>query len=321
MNERRPRDGDLEAELDDDFLDDFYWNVIDRYRVRDELGMISYAYATIGVTYNEALLAEAGYDTFPETWSEFRDDLEGIQAETDVDYPLVEEGSGTTAAWIWYPWVAANGGDIMNEDRTECIAASEENVEALEFFQELREAELVGTLEEVGAETKWSILNQEQAAMVTGGGWVPGTTKDQYPDFYEQVGVARPPRPDDGEYGNLVFGAGYAVSANSDHVDLSVDLVQYMLGDGLLPYLEAGVAQPIRQYHTDQLDLYDEDERFQPFLDANDDRLIDWQWGPHSQEIFNELYPQIEGVIHGEVDAREALETAQQRVNDNVLDG
>lgn len=313
----------LSEAFDDDFLEGFNQSVLDEYRMPDgNFYMTPFAYSPITLNYNRELLADVGYDEFPETWSEFEDALVALRDETDVDYPYVEDGSGNQVAYIWRAWMFANGGRIMTDDNSECVVASDEAVEALEFFRDLRERDLIGTHEEIAAEDDEYALEDEQVAMATSGAVVASNVRQDYPDFYENnLRIARPPRPDDGEFGNEISGAGYAVSANSDHVDSAVDMVAYMLEDGIVPYLESGVALPVRESHTEEIDLLAEDERYQTMVEMTDDPHIGSpHWGEHSTEISNTLHPQIEGVMHGEVEPREALERVENQVNNDVLD-
>ncbi|MCU4975056.1 sugar ABC transporter substrate-binding protein [Halobacteria archaeon AArc-m2/3/4] len=310
---------DLEGDFDQDILDDFDQDVLDAMTPTDGLPYIPKDFQTLGVMYNREVFADAGYGEFPETWSEFRDALENIQDAGVVDYPYVEFGSDLFAGYIWYAWLAANGGQVMNDDRTECVVASEEAEEVLEFIVELREDDLMGIDSEVSAETEDGRLAEEQTAMVTGGGWVLSEAKSNYPDFEDNIGVAQPPRPDDEEYGNFVFGAGFSVSNNTEYYEESVGLVEYLLGDGIMPWLETGIAIPIHESLRDEVELYEEDDRYETFFEmADSPRLGSWEFGPHTREIFNIINPQIEGVLQGQVEPMDALETIENEVNNTI---
>ncbi|MEY7848423.1 sugar ABC transporter substrate-binding protein [Natrarchaeobius sp. A-rgal3] len=310
---------DLEGDFDQEILDDFDQDVLDAMTPVDGLPYVPKDFQTLGVMYDETALAEAGYEEFPETWSDFRDALEGIQETGAVDYPFVMYEEGLFAGYIWYAWLAANGGRIMNEDQTECVVASNEAEEVLEFLVELREDELIGLNTEVGPETEDAWIGEGHAAMVTGGGWVLTGITDNYPELDDDIGLAQPPRPDGEEFGNFVFGAGFAVSNDTDHYDEAVRLVEYLLGDGVMPWLETGIAIPIHESLRDDVELYEEDDRYETFFEmADSPRLGSWEFGPHTREIFNIINPQIEGVIMGEVPPRDALETIEAQVNETI---
>lgn len=312
---------DLEGDFDQEILDDFDQDVFDAMIPVEGLPYIPKDFQTLGIMYNEEVFSNAGHDEFPETWSEFRTALEDIRDEGEVDYPYVEAGSSLFAGYIWYALLAGNGGQVMNDDRTECVVHSEEAVEVLEFIAGLREDELMGIDSEVSAETEDARLGERQAAMTTGGGWVLSELKANYPDNEDIFDVARPPRPEDGEFGNFVFGAGWAVSPNTDNYEEAVGLIEYLMGDGVMPWLESGIALPIHESLRDEVDLYEEDDRYETFFDmADSPRLGSWEFGPHTQEIFNTINPQIEGVLQGEVEPDTALETIESEVNNEIIE-
>lgn len=307
-------------QFDEEFIEGFNTSILDQYRAADGgLYMVPFAMSPEAIGYNTQLLSDVGFEEFPETWEEFRSALEAIKQETDVDYPVLQEGQGGSVARIWYPWVYANGGQVMNEDNTECVVAEGPAVEALEFFRELREAELIGTFQEIPSTTGEAALVNNEAAMITGGGTIIANTKENHSDFYEQLGIARPPRPSDGEFGNIIAGAGYSISASSENSDGALDLVEFMLREGIKPYLERGIALPVRASHQNNMDLFADDPRYQTMVDmTSDPRLGNQQWGPATFEVVNTLTSQLQGVLNGEVEPQSALETVESQANSAI---
>ncbi|WP_129668906.1 extracellular solute-binding protein [Phytoactinopolyspora endophytica] len=119
-----------------------------------------------GMYYNNEILAEAGVDEPPETWDEFRDAAEKIEAlpEDYVPYALAlgsEGGSGEFGTWA-----RSNGGDWMIDG--EWTVNSAQNVETLEFLQSITEAGY--TQPNPGqtnrADGTWPLFAQGKAAMV-----------------------------------------------------------------------------------------------------------------------------------------------------------
>lgn len=50
-----------------------------------------------------------------------------------LDLPVYDKNGGYT--WNWLPFLWQNGGEFLNEDRTEAVFNSAEGVEALEFWK------------------------------------------------------------------------------------------------------------------------------------------------------------------------------------------
>lgn len=307
-------------EFDQEFIDGFNNSVLNQYRALDGgLYMMPFAMSPEAVGYNKEVLTQVGYEEFPNTWEEFRTALEAIKSETDVTYPLLQEGQGSSVARIWYSWVYANGGLVMNEDNTECVVGRDPPVEALQFFRELREADLIGTFQEIPSTTGEAALVNNEAAMITGGGTIMANMKENFSDFYDQLGIARPPRPSDGKFGNVIAGAGYSISRNTENREASLNLVKYMLREGITPYLERGIALPVRPADEYDVDIFTDDPRYQTMLEmTNDPRLGNQQWGPSTFTVVNTLTSQLQGVMHGEVAPRDALETVEEQVNSEI---
>lgn len=308
---------DLEPELDAELLDDMDQSVMDAVSPREGLYYIPKDFQYNALVHNSEILSNAGYDEMPEQWSEFREMLEAVDDEGEVEYPLVDGDP----YWLTFALIAANGGQVMNDDRTECVINSEENVETLEFIQGLREDDLLGTGDEVASDGGFAQLGEGDAAIVYGGGWIVTEIKDGYEEIDDVTEIAPPPYPEGEEAATLILCAGYSISQDTEYHEQSVDLVNYLMGDGIMPWLETGIALSIRESHRDEVDLYEEDERYQEWLDFSElPRHTAIEYGPNTQEIVNTIIPQIEGIYQEEVEPGQALETVEEEVNNNILD-
>lgn len=311
---------DLEPELDDELLDDLDEPVVEAATLPEGVHFVPKDFQYLALIHNTEMMANAGYDEMPENWDEFREMLEAIDEEGEVEYPLVEwniDGHNSLA----YPFMHANGGQVMNEDNTECVIDSPENVEALEFLQGLREDGLMGLEDEVAPDAEHAMIGEEDTAMLSGGGWIIAELKSDYEEVDEVTDIAPLPIPEGGEQTVAISCVGYAVSENSDHHDESIDLVNYLMGDGIFPWLETGIALSIRESHREEVELYEEDERYERWFDMGEfENVIALQYGPNTSEIVNTIYPQFEGVYQGEVEPADALATIEEEVNNNILD-
>lgn len=52
-----------------------------------------------------------------------------------LDLPIYDKNGGYT--WNWLPFLWQNGGEFLNDDRTEAMFNSPEGVEALEFWKKM----------------------------------------------------------------------------------------------------------------------------------------------------------------------------------------
>lgn len=310
---------DLEPELDDELLNDLDEPVVEAATLPEGVHFIPKDFQYNALIHNTEMLSNAGYDEMPETWEEFRAMLEAIAAEGEVEYPLVEwniDGHNSLA----FVFMHANGGQVMNEDNTECVIDSPENVEALEYLQGLREDGLMGLESEVAADAEHAMIGEEQTAMLSGGGWIFAELKSDYEEIDEVADIAAMPIPEGGEQTVAISCVGYSVSANSEHPEESLALVEYLMGDGIFPWLETGIALSIRESHREEVELYDEDERYERWFEMGEfENVIALQYGPDTSQIVNTIYPQLEGIYQGEVEPADAVTTIEEEVNNNIL--
>lgn len=306
----------LEPELSQELIDDLDDAVLEAVYPREGLPFIPKDFQYGALIHNTEVLANAGYDEFPEHWNEFRSMLEAIDEGGEVDYPIVD----WDPYFMVFAFMSANGGQVMNEERTECVIDSEANIEALEFLQGLREDGLLGLGNEVAADAEHAILGEQQTAMIFGGGWIIAEIGGDYEEMDEIMDIAVPPYQEGEEPGTLILTAGYAVSQNSDYIDESIDLVQYLMGDGIMPWLETGIALSIRESHREEVELYQEDERYQRWFEMSEyPRHTAQEYGPKTQEILSTINPQIQGIYQGEVEPADAVATIEEEVNNNIL--
>lgn len=308
-------DLDQYVEEDDEYdVDDFFDPLIEAFTFDGTLYGIPKDFSTLQLYYNEEMLENAGVDEPPETWDELRTTLEAIQDEGAVEYPMMEFDN----ARIFEAFLFQNGGRVLSEDGGECVVASEENVEALEFIVGLVEDDLIGRPSEVGADWHGGAIGEELIAMAAIGPWALPAIEDSYSDVDDKIDVAHLPTPENGERATAAYTVSYSSSVHSDNPDAAYSLIRYLTDDeGMSAWAEQGLALSARQSHED-LDYYQNHPRRRTHLEAGEwSHVI--SFGPESQEITNELRPQLEGVMAGETRPREALESVEETVNNDIL--
>jgi multiple sugar transport system substrate-binding protein len=84
--------------------------------------------------YNDAMLAEAGFDAPPKTWTEVREMSMAAKEQGLVEYPFIEyfqQDEGLTIAYSYY--LQAFGGKFFNEDNSPAFN-SPEGIAALQYL-------------------------------------------------------------------------------------------------------------------------------------------------------------------------------------------
>lgn len=308
---------DLEPyiEEDDEFdIDDFFDPLIEAFQYDDGLYGIPKDFSTLALYHNDRMLEDAGVDAPPETWDELRTALEEIRAEGEVTYPMMEYDS----ARIFWALLYQNGGQVLTDDGSECVIASDENVEALEFLIDLMDDDLVGRPSETGADWHGGAIGSEEVAMAAIGPWALPAIEDGHPEVDDDIGVSHLPIPEDGQRATAAYTVSYSSSIHSESPDGAYTLIKYLTDDeGMASWAEQGLALSARESHAD-LEYYANHPRRRTHLEAGEwSHVI--SFGPNSQEIMNEIRPQLEGAVTGEREPRRALESAEETINEDIL--
>ncbi|MEM4780863.1 MAG: ABC transporter substrate-binding protein [Halalkalicoccus sp.] len=307
---------DTFAEEDGGFeREDFYDPLIEAFDYEGSLYGIPKGFTTLGMFYNEEHLEEAGAEV-PESWAGLRETLEAIDESLDVGVPMTiipEEPR------LFFTGLFQNGGQVLSDNGDECVIASEEGVEALEFPVSLVEDGLAGYVADHGG---WhgDALAEEITSIGHMGAWGLPFFRDNQPEMDEVIGVAEMPVIDGGDPATMAYTVTYSMAHDVEDPAVAWDLVRYLTSDeGMAAWAEQGLELSAREAHAD-LEFYEENPRYRTLLDQADESVV-WGFGPDSEAILNRVQPQLERAILGEASPRESLESAQEQVNREVLDG
>lgn len=136
---------DVEASVD---LDNVWQYGVDSYRFDGALMGQGPIYAMpkdvgpFSFGYNRTMFEAAGIPLpsvdEPYTWDQFIDVAKKLTLDTDGDGVLDQWGTGLNVQWNLQSFVWSNGGDWLNDDRTEVTVDSPEFAEALQFFADMQ---------------------------------------------------------------------------------------------------------------------------------------------------------------------------------------
>ena len=272
--------------------------------------------------YNRTMFEKAGIplpdkDT-PYTWDQFVDVAKQLTQDTNGDGTLDQWGTGLNVQWNLQPFVWSNGGDWLNEDRTEVTVDSPEFAEALQWFADLSNVEGV-TPSTADAQTldtyqRWM---QGQIGFFPVGPWdVPVYEKLDFDwDLIPYpVGAT-------GETATWTGTLGIAVSESTKDPETAAKLAIYLSTDRTAQQslVDAGVQIP------NLIDMANEwvtastlpPENKQEFLDIVQDygRALPANT-TYSAEWYDELFKNIQPVLDGEQTAADYLEEVQPRMQE-----
>lgn len=191
-------------------------------------------YSPVAVYYNKTIFDEAGvpYPRDGWTWDDFLNTALELTQDTDGDNAPDIWGVQLPGTWTtgFEYWVAAAGGQLINEDGTEFVGYmdSDEVVRAVTFYADLynkyRVAPPPADLNAFGGGNPE--FANGQAAMYIFGRWPQGGFLEN-PNV--DLGVAPPPQ--DAARANVLFWGGFGVSTTSTHPKTAADFLTFYAGE------------------------------------------------------------------------------------------
>ena len=184
-------------------------------------------FSNIGIAYNKDLFDEMGvpYPTNDWTLEELATIAEQF-VEKDEDGKITRWGLFMFPwSWPWIGFLQANGGEVFNEDQTECIVNSPENLATLEFFAALRDK---GVIPEAGATPEGlEPFSNGLVAMTFMGSWATQWRRDTIGDKFEWD-VVKFPYGTTGVRGITPAGGAWAIAATSEQKEAAWEFIKFL---------------------------------------------------------------------------------------------
>lgn len=219
--------------------DDYFVKILPElvYPQNDEgkLYSVPFAWVTTVFYYNKDMFDQAGL-SYPDdnwTWDDFLKAVQRLTVDENSD------GVPETYGFWWYgryahvePWIYANGGRILNENKTR-IAVDEKAREALHFLANLvnkyevspRKKDTVGIRQQ-------DMFPLHQAAMWVDGSWNIKNNRDIINNSF-RWGIARVPKGPsvtEAEYGAYGWPDSLAIAKSSKNKEAAWKLVKFLVG-------------------------------------------------------------------------------------------
>lgn len=294
-------------------FDDFYDPLVSAYEHQGSLYGIPKDFSTLGMFHNTKMFEQAGASV-PETWDELRTALGKVKSNTDVEAPMIEYPNARS----WKGLIYQNGGQILSDDGSEVVFASDAGVEALDFLVQLKKDGLLVLPSEISAGWHGKALGTEQVATAILGPWGLPFLADKFPKVNEKVDIAHIPKPSDGQKATPAYTVSWTGSASTKSEAASRELIKsYTSKEGMELWAQEGIALTARKSLADA-DFYKNNPRWNTLLEA-----AEWSkpvaYGSNTQSILNKLHPQLTAAMKGKKSPRDALKTAQQDINSSVM--
>ncbi|RCW52278.1 sugar ABC transporter substrate-binding protein [Halanaerobium sp. ST460_2HS_T2] len=229
----------IQDEVDKLPQDDYFTKVFSTLRYPDkessDMYGIPYAWVTTVLYYNKDMFDEAGIDYPSDDWSweDFRKAAQALTIDENDD------GVAEQYGFWWYgryahvePWIYANGGRILNEDKTR-IAVDAKAKEALNFLADLsNEYNVSPPKRDIVGIRQQDMFPLQQTAMWVDGSWNVAHVRQMGEGAFDW-GIAKVPQgpsAEAGEYEAYGWPDSLVISKESKHKEAAWKLVKYLIG-------------------------------------------------------------------------------------------
>jgi multiple sugar transport system substrate-binding protein len=260
--------------------DDYFTKVFSTLRYPDKQSSdmygIPYAWVTTVLYYNKDMFDEAGleYPNDDWTWEDFRQAAETLTVDSNDD------GIPERYGHWWYgryahvePWIYANGGRILNEDKTR-IEVDAKAKEALQFLADLSNKYNVSPPKrDIVGIRQQDMFPLQQTAMWVDGSWNVAHVRQMGQGAFDW-GIAKVPAgpsAEAGDYEAYGWPDSIVISKESEHKEAAWKLVKYLIGKN----------RPLESYMAGKVPI-------NKFL-ANSDQWLEKDKQPAEMDIILEL--------------------------------
>lgn len=216
---------DKVAASDLDLDKDFPEAIVNLYRMNDKVYAIPKDFDTNAVWYNKKLFDEANVEYPKEGWT-WEDMVEKARALTDPEKGVYGIAAPMNYQSTYYNTIFANGGWVLNEDKTENGYNDPKTIEGVKVWIDLIEEGLSPTFAQLTETSFHAMFQSEKTAMNWAGSYMtPAYANDE--NIADHIDLVPLPTLNGGE-SNVLHGLGYAVFVNSPHADEAADFAIWM---------------------------------------------------------------------------------------------
>jgi len=238
--------------------DDFYPALVSSFTFDGKFYCAPKDFSTLQLIINTDLWTAAGLTDadIPTNW----DQLSAVATKltTGATTGLVMSGEYARVG----AFMAAAGGNLMNDDSTEATADTPENLEALEYVKQNLVAGDFKYAADVGAGWGGEAFGKQLGAMTIEGNWITGALTNDFPDVKYKV-VELPEGP--AGKGTLAFTNCWGIAADSGNTQGARDLVEKLTStDDQLAFSKAFGVMPSIKSAADQ--WKSDNPQLEPFL-------------------------------------------------------
>ncbi len=265
--------------------------------------------------YNKKLFREAGIDSLPTDWNNFKEIAKQLTKDKDGDgqtdqfgfivEPIVE---------MVMPFVYQNGGNFQNPDGSLGIA-DPAFIEAVEYYYNFYKEGIATIPQDQGVSWNGDAFGREIAAMAVSGGWLLPFMADNYPE----IDFGMIPLPAGKQRATVAFTTAYSMPKRSAFADESWQLMNYLVGkEGMTSWTKTGIAMPSRKSVAESNGFY-EHPVYKVFMESAEfARPFQVEY---SERGFEEVVIAFQAIFFTGKSPKDALEEIEDQIKKYKLGG
>jgi multiple sugar transport system substrate-binding protein len=177
-------------------------------------------WSPLALEVNTKMMAAAGIKSAPQTWTQFRTDLQKLKAAKQPPACLSVDLARILA------FMFQNKGGFLNSARTKATVNTPANAVTVNTYFGWIQSGLARTQQQLGAGWCGEALGKGLASMIFEGNWVWSFMKETYPT----TSFAVWPMLKNKQHGNLGFTAAYSIAKDSKHKAEAFKMLTFLAG-------------------------------------------------------------------------------------------
>ena len=293
--------------------EDFYSPALNAFTTQSgEIFGLPKDLSTLGLYYNETLLAEAGFtpEDIPTEITELAEFLVGLNEKlSEGIVPAI-----TSAELPRHMFVMQAGGTTIIDEEGFARLTHPEQLDYLQMLVDAYAEGLVQRPEDLGHDWSGDSFGAENAVLMIEGNWAIAHLEQNFPDV--QFGTKEIPTFN-GNRESMMFTVSYSINANSNHKAEAWEFINFVTGkEGMTTWAGGASLIPSRSSSADALNLQD-NQIMAPFVEAAN-YATPWQNGPTLAIALREYDNMISAALTGEMTLQEAMEQAERVANSDI---
>lgn len=292
--------------------DDFYAPLMDAFRVDGSVYGIPKDFSTLGLFYNETLLAEAGLtsEDIPTDMAEMPVFLSELAAGLpDNVTPGVIEAGLTRHLFVF----EANGTPLIDEDGFAVLGQADQ-LEYMQLLVDAYQAGYLATPADLGDDWSGDSFGLENVAMMIEGNWAVGHLNQNFANV--DWGVVALPTVN-GNQGSMAFTVSWSMNAASDNQGPAWLFMNFVNGaQGQRIMAEGATLLPSRMSVAQAMDI--ENDPVLGVFAAAGSYATPWQLGVNLPIVYNTYGNYFPGALSGEMTLQETVERIMEVANSEI---